>query len=100
MHLLQSKAGQYILPVIEFSFFDPKTSTYKTVSTRPLSVSISPGTIKPGASPANIVVVNNSSPDHLRLILEIAALLIIAGLFIWSREKIKKELKNFLTDCY
>ena len=38
-----SKKGSYIIPSITFSFFDPATSTYKSLSTNPLTVNVSRG---------------------------------------------------------
>jgi hypothetical protein len=36
-----ARAGDYIVPVISFAFFDPDSNNYKTVSTSPLAIKIS-----------------------------------------------------------
>jgi hypothetical protein len=38
-----NKGGQYTLPSISISYFDPQTATYKTDSTQPLLLSVQPG---------------------------------------------------------
>jgi len=40
------KAGNYIIPAIEFSYFDPAQGAYKKISTTPLTVYILPGSKK------------------------------------------------------
>ncbi|MEO6683828.1 MAG: BatD family protein [Ginsengibacter sp.] len=38
-----SKAGEYILPPVSFSYFDPETSTYKTIETNSINLHITQG---------------------------------------------------------
>jgi hypothetical protein len=39
---IPKRAGAYTLPAVSFSFFDPKSKEYKTVSTDPIQVQVSP----------------------------------------------------------
>ncbi|CAN5281623.1 BatD family protein [soil metagenome] len=39
-------AGSYIFPAVEFSFFDPESKSYQTVSTKPISVQVAKGSGK------------------------------------------------------
>ncbi len=38
-----SRAGNYIIPPVSFSYFDPSTDHYKTLRTEPLNISVSKG---------------------------------------------------------
>ncbi len=40
--LVPTMAGNLTLPAIQFSYFDPQSSSYQTVSTQPIAVSVSP----------------------------------------------------------
>ncbi len=37
--------GEFVIPSISYSYFDPKTELYETVSTDPISVSVTPGSV-------------------------------------------------------
>ena len=37
--------GEFVIPSISYSYFDPKTELYETVSTDPISVSVPPGSV-------------------------------------------------------
>ena len=39
-----SNAGDYTVPAISFSYFDPVTQSYKTISTQPVSINVLKGT--------------------------------------------------------
>jgi len=49
--LIPKKAGKYTIPPIEFSFFDPKTKSYKTLKNEPILLTVRPSS---QASPAEI----------------------------------------------
>jgi hypothetical protein len=38
-----SAEGEFVIPAISYSYFDPETELYETVSTDPISVSVTPG---------------------------------------------------------
>ncbi len=40
--LIPKRAGNYTLPGVQFSFFDPKSKSYQTVSTKPVAVEVTP----------------------------------------------------------
>ena len=44
-----SKAGHFVLPSVSFSYFDPESSTYKTVETAPLPLEVKAGAKKPSS---------------------------------------------------
>jgi hypothetical protein len=49
-HLLVPQAeGEYIIPAVEFTYFDPVAEMYQTISSQPIPVSIAPG--DPGTTP-------------------------------------------------
>jgi len=89
--------GKYVIPSVEFSFFDPKTASYKVVSTKPLPITVTKGMNKNTYASAITNSTGNSSSnvvDQLnipKLAIEIAALLIVLALFFWSNRKKNKE---------
>lgn len=44
--LVPRKAGKFIIPAVSFSFFDPRSRSYKTVNTLPLELSVVPSAQK------------------------------------------------------
>ena len=40
--LVPSSSGTYLLPALQWSYFDPQTTTYKTLHSQPLTLSVSP----------------------------------------------------------
>ena len=40
--LVPTKSGVFTLPAIQFSYFDPETETYQTISTQPIDISVEP----------------------------------------------------------
>lgn len=57
------KEGNYILPALLFSYFNPKTALYKTVSTSSIPINVTKGTGIPAA--ANMPVVKKVPPFFL-----------------------------------
>ena len=89
------KPGNYVLPPVEFSYFDPKTATYKTTSTKPIPLSIMKGAGKhitptQKAAVADTVGFSNLLFDYRLWVIIIAIAFISTGLLIW----VKKENKN------
>ena len=66
--LVPTQAGTLIIPAIEFSYFDPETSSYQTISTQPFEVVVeSSGTGLTSASPdinSGSDALNNESPNN------------------------------------
>ena len=85
-----NNTGEYKIPVIHFSYFDPATGTYKTDSTKPIAFSVIKGSTKPvydldtlsQKAPASI---SKQIFSHREWIVGVIALLIILGLFTWNR---------------
>jgi len=66
--LVPTQAGTLIIPAIEFSFFDPETSSYQTISTQPFEVVVeSSATGLTSDSPdinSGSDALNNESPNN------------------------------------
>ena len=94
-----SKAGDYTIPAISFSFFDPRQGAYRLVQSKPLAVTVTPGTGKPTDTKPGNPVKNEDSllvsffRSRLRVV-SVVAVLIILGLIFWLRRDLKKEKKN------
>lgn len=90
-----AKAGNYILPAINFCYFDPKINSYKTISTKPINVKVKKGS---GKSAAVKTTTAYSDKDaffnvlfHNRwLIIIPLGILIITGLFVWLQKENKR----------
>ena len=87
--------GNYELPSISFSFFDPARGQYHLVSTQPFSIEVTKGGNK---NPRQTV--ENKGPggifgdDHSGnrwLIIAIPAILLISGLMFWFKKAVKKD---------
>jgi hypothetical protein len=80
------KPGYYTIPSIPFSFFDLKTKTYKTVSTKPISIFISSKSKK--TKPAIAPLITPGSKDRSYLWFIGAGTLILATLiFLFLKNK-------------
>ncbi|MEO6723446.1 MAG: BatD family protein [Ferruginibacter sp.] len=94
------KPGNYTLPAINFSYFDVKKGTYKTISTNTIDIKVTKGT---GKRPA---IANSKSPTQDKrnffemlftnrwLIIVPLAILLITGLFVWLRKENKRDIKQ------
>lgn len=91
-----SKAGNYTIPPIRFSYFDPREAKYRTAETSPLSFTVTPGTGKP----KTVLTSNTGSSDDSFLnrffknrlrVVSVVAILILIGLIIWLKRDRKKE---------
>ena len=91
---VSAKPGNYKLPAISFSFFSPDSNQYKTITTEPLSISVSKQEkIKPGKIGG---VQKATKKNSVRIIawMTCLALMIIAMVFYsWARfrKSIKRE---------
>lgn len=92
-----AKEGAYVLPPVEFSFFDAAAGKYKVLNTKTIPVTVTKGSGKRDALPAAI----NSKPgkeiffdtiftNRWIIILPIAVLIIL-GLLIWLRKDKRKH---------
>ena len=91
-----SKAGNYTIPALAFSFFDPKQGAYRSVESKPLSVTVTPGTGRPAENKEENQLKKEDSflvsffRNRLRVV-SLVAVLIILGLIFWLRKDVKKE---------
>jgi hypothetical protein len=90
--------GNYQIPSIEFSFFDPATASYKHIATNPISFTIIKGSIKP----LYIAGINEKkSPvsfakkmfENRGWIVAVIGLMMALGLMGWIKQERKKNQK-------
>jgi hypothetical protein len=87
--------GNYTIPAIHFSYFDPKQGKYKTDSTQPISFTVTQGT---GIKNDSVAVIKKEQAGFLnkffnnrRWVVSSVAILIILGLLFWLKKDRKKE---------
>ena len=91
--------GTYSLPAIQFSYFDPRTATYKTVSTKDIFFNVTEAT-----GPANYATVPVSKKETVSginkifnnrwWIIEFLAAVLVIGLIIWLRKEKRSTEKQ------
>ncbi len=97
-----SKPGNYILPAVEFSYFNIKEAKYRTVTTKPIEITVTKGTGKPKTVLAQPITKSKDNlltkffSNRLRVV-SLVAMLIIIGLIVWLKRDAKKE-KQVLAD--
>lgn len=88
--------GSYSIAPIPFSFFDPKTAKYKTVTTKAVDFTVTAGTGKPKNSDSTGITKGQDSfltrffINRWRVV-SVVAILIICGLIFWLRKERKKD---------
>ena len=101
------KFGSYILPSIEFSYFDATAATYKIIQTQPILLTVTNGTGKKLITSANTDKPNAKEQffetlfTNRWMIIVPVALLIIAGLLFWlwlDRKKQSPKTKIIVDD--
>ena len=87
---ISSRPGNYTIPTISFSFFDPDSNHYRTVTTAPLNIVVNNEEDKPGQQQAvnKAVSVRSHMPVILLVIL---AAIAIAGIVVLRSKKRKPE---------
>lgn len=86
---VSAKPGNYVIPSIDFSFFDLDSNRYKTVSTKAQKLVISN---KEEAVGKDVVVKSESGPGGVLIGLGIVALLAITGgWLLWLRAREKRK---------
>jgi len=111
--LIPEETGTYNLPAISFTYFEPRSETYKTISTRPLTLVVEKGKITPGSLSyirpqeidiqgldINFIITNNSITDYTLVISQawFWILILISLLSIFAAFIIKKEREKLLKD--
>jgi hypothetical protein len=92
---VSATAGGYVIPAISFSFFDPDSATYKTITTEPITITIN----NKEAARSNLQKAENTTTSGSNYImiwsLAIALLLIAAvALLVVNRKKKKAAIKQ------
>lgn len=93
-----AEPGTYTLPPVQFSFFNPKTRKYKTVSTEPVSFTVAKGTGEKHYDTPEPVTKDRSLlsrffSNRLRVV-SVVACLILLGLIFWLKRDKKTEEKK------
>ena len=94
-------SGNYTIPAVNFSYFDPSSQTYKTAGSEPLELRVTAGTKKKQHTATDAVSQTASSAgsrlgrfllDHLEILL---AILLFCGviLYFW-RQKLRLKKKD------
>ncbi len=91
-----SDTGVHNIPSIKFSFFDPITGSYKTVSSDAISLKITKGT---GKIASEILAKQKPTPSsifdnffkHRWKIISLIVGIILLSIFFWMKKEIKKE---------
>ncbi|HPA22172.1 MAG TPA: BatD family protein [Ferruginibacter sp.] len=94
-----AKEGNYTLPSIHFTYFDPNTAAYKKIATQPIAISVTKGNSTKGIFVGNNATAKEKlSPlnqlfQNRPLVVTIIAAFIIGGLIFWLRKEQKSEEK-------
>lgn len=91
-----NKPGPYTIPAISFSFFDPASASYKTVTSKPIHFTVITGTGQPKFDVDTLgkkrtVSLSEKIFSHRSWIVAALALLLLAGVGIWLRLDAKKK---------
>lgn len=91
--------GNYILPAIKFSYFDPKLAEYKTITTKDISFTVTKATGP--VAPVPVVTNNKETVSGINKIfnnrwwiIEFIAAVMMIGLIIWLRKNKKEPAKQ------
>lgn len=96
------KPGTYILPAVDFSYFDPATASYKTISTKQLIVTVTNAI----AGISIPVTINNTNPvtgvnkifKNRWWIILLLACIVVPGLIFWLRKEKKQVAADTIPD--
>jgi hypothetical protein len=88
--------GQYTIPAVSFSYFDPKEENYKTLVTAPISFHVSPSDKTPFFENQGI---KNLADKPLHLYWFGAVALVIIGWILYQVVFLKKGLKEPVTNA-
>jgi hypothetical protein len=94
-------AGNYEVPSIEFSFFDPSTAAYKIIQTKPISISVKKGNNKPAyfadtASKKSMLPIAVKMLGSRGWMVVVLAVMMMLGLFFWIKKDHKKKKEPLL----
>lgn len=91
--------GNYKVPSVSFSYFDPAIASYKTINTNPISFTVEKGVRNSSFIPGNIKKAKPGSFakkmfDNRGWIVGVIAILFGFGLFFWLRQDKKASIKE------
>lgn len=88
-----ARSGSYVIPAVSFSFFDPDSNRYKTVSTRAIDIRVSNEEKAEASSPT--AQPGQNSKSTYNYLLWLASFVFIAALavIIWNRKRKKTVSK-------
>lgn len=98
-----SHKGEFHIPQIAFSFFNPQSKSYKTIETEPLTLTVSDAV--PIATPTQSETKRSASTGINRItetrwpVVAILALAILSGLLIWVRRDKKKKSSHSINEA-
>ncbi len=97
-----NKAGTYTIPEISFSYFDPSAAAYKTIKSKAISFTVTPGLATPESIPFTTKQ-DKLSPlnklfENRPLVITIIAALLMAGLIVWLRKDKRQEQENNIAE--
>ncbi|MCD6329287.1 MAG: protein BatD [Candidatus Cloacimonetes bacterium] len=111
--LIPEEPGTFNLPAISFTYFEPRSKTYKTIATKSLTLSVEKGKITPGSLSyirpqdidiqgldINFIITKNSITDYTLVISRawFWILIVLSLLSIFAALIIKKEREKLLQD--
>ncbi len=89
---IASKAGNYIIPPIKFSYFDPEARTYKTIETDPLNLQVNNSPKKKNSHPAPQKVKEDKTDWQEYTLWSVAILILIATALFAARQTRKNNV--------
>lgn len=86
-----AKPGQYVFPAVTFSFFNPATKKYETLSSTAIKLTVTNEVIKKAARPPAKNDIGNENAKASKVAFVVIFSLIAAGLAYWIFSKKKDE---------
>jgi hypothetical protein len=88
---VSNKPGFYTLPSVSFSFFDIKSKTYKTTSTKPIKIFVSAKSKKETPTAISRTSVNAEKSNQLLIPISAAAAILAAVVIMWTKSRKNKK---------
>jgi hypothetical protein len=92
-----SKAGNYTIPAVSFSYFDPASATYKTLSTQVLNIAVTKGNGIPKNPYAKSISKQENSGTGLQnsdIIYLLSVIILVAFTGVWLVQKKNSRKKT------
>ncbi|HEY2721604.1 MAG TPA: BatD family protein [Chitinophagaceae bacterium] len=94
---VSNKPGIYTIPPVSFSFFDLKSKTYKTISTRSFEIFVSEKNKPKSAADASSLIPTKAGGGLNWLLIAASALAVMAVVLLWIKDrqrKLKRQEQN------